>query len=58
MPSLPLLTVGPQHSSVVMLGLLVLFALIHSGGASMRVWGEALIGARLWRLLFAGLSIP
>ncbi|MCP9786877.1 NnrU family protein [Cyanobium sp. N5-Cardenillas] len=58
MPSLSLLTAGPQHSSVVMLALLLIFALIHSGGASLRVWGEARIGPRLWRLLFAGLSIP
>jgi uncharacterized membrane protein len=41
-----------------MLALLVVFALIHSGGASLRAWGEERIGARLWRLLFAGLSIP
>jgi uncharacterized membrane protein len=34
------------------------FALIHSGGASLRVWAERRIGARAWRLLFAGASIP
>jgi uncharacterized membrane protein len=49
---------GSQHSSLVMLALLLVFALIHSGGASLRVWGEERIGARLWRLLFAGVSIP
>ncbi len=41
-----------------MLGLLIAFAVLHSGGASLRVWGEARIGARAWRLLFAALSIP
>jgi uncharacterized membrane protein len=41
-----------------MLGLLIGFAVLHSGGASLRVWGEARIGARAWRLLFAALSIP
>jgi uncharacterized membrane protein len=41
-----------------MLGLLIGFAVLHSGGASLRVWGEARIGARAWRLLFASLSIP
>jgi uncharacterized membrane protein len=41
-----------------MLGLLVGFAVLHSGGASLRVWGEERIGARAWRLLFAAVSIP
>lgn len=41
-----------------MLGLLLAFALIHSGGASLRVWGVARIGERAWRLLFAAVSIP
>jgi len=41
-----------------MLALLFAFAVIHSGGAALRVWGEKRIGARAWRLLFAALSIP
>lgn len=48
----------PQHSSLVMLGLLVGFAILHSGGAALRSWAEERIGARAWRLLFAGVSIP
>ena len=47
-----------HYSSIVMLILLVLFAVIHSGGASLRRRAEARIGARAWRLLFAGASIP
>jgi uncharacterized membrane protein len=47
-----------HHSSLVMAALLLGFALIHSGGAALREWGEARIGARAWRLLFATLSIP
>ncbi len=47
-----------HHSSWVMLALLLAFALIHSGGASLRVWGVARIGERAWRLLFAAVSIP
>ena len=47
-----------HHSSWVMLGLLLAFAVIHSGGASLRVWGVAKIGERAWRLLFAAVSIP
>ena len=49
---------SPHHSSWVMLGLLVLFAIIHSGGAALRSRAETLIGARAWRLIFAGVSIP
>ena len=47
-----------QHSSVVMLILLMLFALIHSGGAALRSRAETLIGARAWRVVFATASIP
>ncbi|MFL0794094.1 MAG: NnrU family protein [Prochlorococcus sp.] len=41
-----------------MLGLLLLFGLIHSGGAALRSHAEARIGARIWRLIFAAASIP
>jgi len=47
-----------HRSSLVMLLLLLGFAVLHSGGASLRTWGEARIGARAWRLLFAAVSIP
>ena len=47
-----------HHTSLVMLVLLVLFAVIHSGGAALRTHAEARIGARAWRLLFAAASIP
>ena len=41
-----------------MLALLLGFAVLHSGGAALRSWGEERIGARAWRLLFAAISIP
>ncbi len=41
-----------------MLGLLLTFAIIHSGGASIRNRAEEIIGARAWRLVFAFASIP
>tara|TARA_Y100001968_G_scaffold51762_1_gene42690 strand:+ start:5034 stop:5729 length:696 start_codon:yes stop_codon:yes gene_type:complete len=41
-----------------MLGLIVVFAIIHSGGAAIRSRAENVIGARAWRLIFAFLSIP
>jgi len=46
------------QSTFVMLGLLGAFAFIHSGGAALRSRAEMLIGARAWRLIFAGASIP
>ena len=47
-----------HQSSWVMLGLLVVFAVIHSGGAAIRSRAESFLGARAWRLIFAGASIP
>ena len=47
-----------HHSSWVMLALLLGFAVIHSGGASLRAWGAERLGERAWRLLFAAVSIP
>jgi len=38
--------------------LLLTFALAHSGLAALRPWGEAKIGARGYRVLFALVSIP
>jgi uncharacterized membrane protein len=49
---------GSPSSSLVMLALLLAFAVLHSGGASLRAWGVERIGERAWRLLFATLSIP
>ncbi len=45
-------------SHLVMAGLLLGFALAHSGLAALRPWGEQRIGARLYRILFALVSIP
>lgn len=42
----------------IMLGLLFGFAVVHSGLAALRPWGEAKIGPRLYRVLFAGASLP
>ncbi|MGV2831715.1 NnrU family protein [Myxosarcina sp. GI1(2024)] len=42
----------------IMLGLLLGFALVHSGLAALRPWAEARIGARLYRVIFATASIP
>ncbi len=49
---------GVHHSSLVMIGLIFLFALIHSGGAALRSRAESYIGARAWRVIFAAASIP
>ncbi len=42
----------------IILGLLLGFALAHSGLAALRAWGERKIGARLYRVIFALVSIP
>jgi len=47
-----------HHSSFVIIILLFLFAVIHSGGAAIRLKAESLIGSRAWRLIFASASIP
>ena len=46
----------PSHG--IMLGLLVVFAIAHSGLAALRTKGENLLGARAYRILFALVSIP
>lgn len=43
---------------VVMLTLILIFAIVHSGLASLRDVGEKLIGERAFRVLFAGTSLP
>jgi uncharacterized membrane protein len=45
-------------SHFIMFGLLLGFAIAHSGLAALRPQGEAWIGARLYRVLFALVSIP
>jgi uncharacterized membrane protein len=46
----------PSH--FVMVGLLAGFAIAHSGLAALRPYGEARIGPRLYRILFALVSLP
>lgn len=43
---------------VVMLTLILIFAIVHSGLASLRDVGEKLLGQRAYRVLFAGTSLP
>ncbi|NET56952.1 MAG: hypothetical protein F6K47_12540 [Symploca sp. SIO2E6] len=45
-------------SHLVMSSLLLGFAIAHSGLAALRPWGEQRIGARLYRVLFALVSLP
>ncbi len=46
----------PSH--FIMLGLLLLFAIAHSGLAALRPWAENRVGARLYRVFFALVSLP
>ena len=47
-----------HKTSLIILGLILMFAIIHSGGAALRSRAEAIIGPRLWRLCFVSLSLP
>jgi uncharacterized membrane protein len=47
-----------QNSHYVILAMLLAFAIVHSGLAALRPWGESKIGARLYRVIFALVSIP
>ena len=46
------------NSHLIILGLLLGFAIAHSGLAALRPKGEKLIGPRLYRVLFALVSLP
>lgn len=46
----------PSHFTI--LGLLLGFAIAHSGLAALRQWGEKIIGPRAYRILFASVSLP
>ena len=46
------------ESHFIILALLLGFAIAHSGLAALRPWGESKIGARLYRVIFALVSIP
>ena len=47
-----------HKTSIVVFILIVIFGIIHSGGAALRNKGELIMGARLWRLVFVSLSLP
>jgi uncharacterized membrane protein len=49
---------GFLNSHLIMVGLLLGFAIAHSGLAALRPKGEKLMGARLYRVLFALVSVP
>ncbi len=47
-----------HNTSIVVFILIVIFAIIHSGGAALRNKAEVIMGPRLWRLCFVSLSLP
>ena len=47
-----------HKTSLIILLLIFLFAVIHSGGAALRSKAEIIMGPRLWRLCFVFLSLP
>jgi len=46
------------NSHLVTLAFGVIFPIVHSGLASLRPYGEQIVGARAWRVLFASCSLP
>ena len=46
-----------HKTSIVVLLLILIFAVIHSGGAALRIKAESIMGPRLWRLFFVFLSL-
>jgi len=51
-------TLASDNSSITIILILAVFALIHSGLAYLRPYGEQLIGARPYRVVFALASLP
>ena len=47
-----------HKTSIVVFILIVIFGIIHSGGAALRNKAELIMGPRLWRLVFVSLSLP
>ena len=47
-----------HKTSLVVFILIIIFAVIHSGGAALRNKAELIMGPRLWRLIFVSLSLP
>ena len=47
-----------HKTSLLILVLILIFAVIHSGGAALRSRAETVMGPRLWRLFFVSLSLP
>ena len=47
-----------HKTSIVVFILIIIFAIIHSGGAALRNKAEVIMGPRLWRLIFVSFSLP
>lgn len=51
-------TTGTTDPAVTVFSMLTVFAVAHSGLASLRTYAEPVVGARAWRVLFAVVSLP
>ncbi len=47
-----------HKTSLIILFLILIFAVIHSGGAALRLKAESIMGPRLWRICFVFFSLP
>jgi len=50
--------IGTTAPDVTIFVLLIIFAIAHSGLAGLRLWAEEFVGARVWRVVFATVSLP
>mmetsp|Transcript_5434 Transcript_5434/g.6360 ORF Transcript_5434/g.6360 Transcript_5434/m.6360 type:complete len:381 (+) Transcript_5434:74-1216(+) len=50
--------IGTTAPDVTIFVLLIIFAIAHSGLAGLRIWAEQFVGARVWRVIFATVSLP
>jgi len=49
---------GTKSSDATIFGMLIAFAVSHSGLAGLRPYAEEIVGARAWRVVFAFVSLP
>ena len=50
--------VGSTDPAATVFGMLIVFAVCHSGLAGLRTYAEPIVGPRAWRVLFALVSLP
>lgn len=50
--------IGTTSADATIFSMLTIFAIFHSGLAALRPFSEKIVGARIWRVIFAMVSLP